>query len=138
MLRLIVALVALLALPARAAETSFLAMLRYAPLPAPAVLAPGRVLLAYARADLIAGTRGPTAAPGHARLAALTTGRGHAYLAGLNAVVAADWPQASGFDFDAVEAVLLVEGEVPNAFRLLAGARLPGLPALGAALARVG
>ncbi|MBP0465215.1 hypothetical protein J5Y09_14920 [Roseomonas sp. PWR1] len=138
MLRLIVALVVLLALPARAAETSLLAMLRYAPLPAPAVLAPGRVLLAYARADLVAGTPGPTAGPGHDRLAALTTGRGYAYLAGLNAMVAADWPQASGFDFDAVEAVLLVEGEVPNAFRLLAGARLPALPALGRPIAPMG
>jgi hypothetical protein len=138
MLRLILALVALLALPAWATETSLRAMLRYAPLPAPAVLAPGRVLLAYARADLIAGTPGPTAAPGHARLAALATGRGHAYQAGLHLVGATDWPQSSGFDFDAVEAVLLVEGEVPNAFRLLAGARLPTLPALGPALAPMG
>jgi hypothetical protein len=138
MLRLIIALVALLALPARAAETSLLALLRYAPLPAPASLAPGRVLLAYARADLIAGTPGPTAAPGHERLAALSTGRGHAYPAALNVGVAPDWPRASGFDFDAVEAVLLVEGGVPTAFRLLAGARLPALPALGSALAPMG
>jgi hypothetical protein len=126
----------LLSLPARGAETGLPTLLRLLPVPATGALTPGHVMLAYARTDLLAGSRGPTAAAVATRAGAVTgvMALSHLPLGGV-----ADWPQRSGFDFDAIEAILVLEtGPQPNAVQLLAGARMPGLAALAGPLAARG
>lgn len=128
------AMIAAGALPARAAETTLPALMRLLPQPPIGALQPGQVVMAYARADLLAGQRGPTAAPGTTRLAAV----GEAWTAAFADMPlgqAGQWPAGSGFDFDAVEALLVLEtGRAPGGLKVLAGARMPTLAALAAPL----
>lgn len=126
------------AAPARAAETSLPALLRLLPQPPPGVLQPGQVVLAYARVDLLAGQRGATAGPGSTRAAAVMQAAPAAF-AGMSLGDIDAWPTGSGFDFDAIEALLLLEtGQLPAGLRLLAGTRLPSLTALAGPLATRG
>jgi hypothetical protein len=126
---------AILAVPARAADTSLPALMRLLPPPATGALQPGQVLLSYARVDLLAGARGPTGGPGATRAAAV----GRVSAPGFDALPMhelAQWPTGSGFDFDAIEALLVLEtGRMLNGTRVLAGARMPGLAALAGPLA---
>ncbi|CAH0272518.1 hypothetical protein [Roseomonas sp. CECT 9278] len=127
------------AVPAvQAAETSLPALMRLLPQPQPGSQRPGQVILAYARPDLLAGQSGPTATPGASRAEAVTAAA-PAALGNIALGQLEDWPAVSGFDFDAIEALVLLDtGPVPNAVRLLAGARMPGLQALAAPLAARG
>lgn len=124
--------------PADAAETSLPALMRLLPPPLPGSMQPGQVLLSYARVDLLAGARGPTAGPGMTRAEAV----GRVAPVGFNDLpthAAAQWPTDSGFDFDAIEALLVLEtGRIPNGVRVLAGARMPGLESLAGPLASRG
>jgi hypothetical protein len=128
----------LAAVPALAAETSLPALLRLLPQPSPGALQPGQVVLAYARPDLLAGQRGPTASPGSARAAAVADAAPAAF-GGMSFGAVDQWPVGSGFDFDAIEALLLLEtGPIPGGLRVLAGARMPSLAALSGPLAARG
>ncbi len=118
------------ALPVHAAETSLPALMRLLPQAWDRTLRPGEVLLSYARLDLLAGGRGPTQAAGATRAAPV--GRiAPMGVNGLDLAQVARWPAMSGFDFDAIEALLVLEtGGMPNGIFVLAGARMPGLAAL--------
>ncbi|BDG74672.1 hypothetical protein [Roseomonas fluvialis] len=132
---LLAAALAAAAPAARAAETSLPALMRLLPQPQAGSQQPGHVILAYARADLLAGQRGPTGAPGFSRVEAVTAA-GPAALGNIALGQVEDWPAVSGFDFDAIEALVLLDtAPVPNAVRVLAGARIPTLQALAAPLA---
>lgn len=140
MFRILLVAVALAAsaLPAGAADTTLPALLRLLPQPAPGDLRPGQVMVAYARADILAGEAGPTASPGATRLQAVTAARPMAF-AHVPLAAVARWPEASGFDFDGVEALLVLEiGPMPRGVQLLAGARMPDLAALAGPLAARG
>jgi len=130
--------VAAAVLPAQATETSLPALMRLVPPPLPAAMQQGKVILSYARADLLAGARGPTAGPGATRADAV----GRVAPTGFDGLAmhqVAQWPTGAGFDFDAIEALLVLEtGGMPNGIRVIAGARLPGLEALAAPLAARG
>jgi hypothetical protein len=127
--------VAVAATPVRATETSLPALMRLLPPPLTGSLQPGHVLLSYARVDLLAGARGPTAVAGATRAEAV----GRLAAVGFSAMPlgqVGQWPSGSGFDFDAIEALLVLEtGGLPNGIRVLAGRRLPTLDVLGPRLA---
>ncbi|WP_198377437.1 hypothetical protein [Neoroseomonas rubea] len=135
---LLAAVLAVAAPPARAAETSLPALMRLLPPPMTGALQPGQVLLSYARVDLLAGGRGPTPGAGATRAAAI----GRIAPLGFHDVAMAQveqWPSGAGFDFDAIEALLVLEtGGMPNGVRVLAGARMPSLATLAGPLAARG
>jgi hypothetical protein len=126
---------AVAAAPAGAADTSLPALMRLLPPPPARAMQPGHVILSYARVDLLAGARGPTDVPGATRAEAI----GRLSPVGVNGLAlhqVAQWPTGAGFDFDAMEALLVLEtGGLPNGIRVLAGARMPGLDALAPRLA---
>jgi hypothetical protein len=138
-MRSLLMLAALLAaIPAHAAETSLPALLRLLPQPPVGGLRPGQLVLAYARVDLLAQQRGPTAVPGSTRSDAVANAAPAAF-GGISIHESMRWPAGSGFDFDAIEALLLLEtGPIPGGLRLLAGARMPPLAALSGPLAARG
>ncbi|MBP0462729.1 hypothetical protein J5Y09_02290 [Roseomonas sp. PWR1] len=135
---LLAAVLAVAAPPARAADTTLPALLRLVPEPPAGVLQSGHVVLAYARADLLAGQRGPTAQAGSTRIAAVNEAAPMAF-SNMPVGQAGAWPAVSGFDFDAIEALLVLEtGAMPRGIRVLAGARMPALAALAGPLAARG
>ncbi|WP_198372592.1 hypothetical protein [Roseomonas rosulenta] len=129
---------AVAAAPAHTADTSLPALMRLLPPPMTSAMQPGQAILSYARVDLLAGSRGRTYGPGATRAAAVVrtaaVGFGHMPMGPVD-----QWPSVSGFDFDAIEALLVLEtGGLPNGIRILAGARMPGLEALAPRLASRG
>lgn len=130
-------------------DTAPARLLRVVPMPAdPARLLTAMPVFSFARLDLLATGRSEWAkVPGATRAAPVLTAAPLAVeesrlLAG-GAAGAARWPDLVGFDFDAVDAVLVAgvtAGAVPpGALRVLAGAdRLTDAEAVGRALERRG